>query len=86
MICDVCKEKTANVYLTQIVEGQMQKVNLCDTCSKEKGVSDPTGFALADLLTGIGTEKKLERAGEEIARGKVGGDHFSAAARADSLS
>ncbi|MFT5409560.1 MAG: protein arginine kinase activator, partial [Verrucomicrobiales bacterium] len=65
MICDVCKEKTANVYLTQIVEGQMQKVNLCNVCSKEKGVSDPTGFALADLLTGIGTEKKLGRAGEE---------------------
>ena len=65
MICDVCKEKNANVYLTQIVEGQMQKVNLCDSCSKEKGVSDPTGFALADLLTGIGTEKKLERGAEE---------------------
>ncbi|MFT5408875.1 MAG: protein arginine kinase activator, partial [Verrucomicrobiales bacterium] len=32
MICDVCKEKTANVYLTQIVEGQMQKVNLCNVC------------------------------------------------------
>ena len=65
MICDVCKEKTANVYLTQIVEGQMQKVNLCNSCSKEKGVSDPTGFALADLLSGIGTEKKLERSGDE---------------------
>ena len=65
MICDVCKEKTANVYLTQIVEGQMQKVNLCDSCSKEKGVSDPTGFALADLLSGIGTEKRLSRGSEE---------------------
>ena len=65
MICDVCKEKTANVYLTQIVEGQMQKVNLCNGCSKEKGVSDPTGFALADLLVGIGTEKRLARGSEE---------------------
>ena len=50
MLCDVCKCNDATVFLTQILEGKMQKVNLCDSCSKEKGVQDPTGFALADLL------------------------------------
>ena len=54
MLCDVCKCNDASVFLTQILEGKMQKVNLCDACSKEKGVQDPTGFALADLLLGIG--------------------------------
>ena len=39
----------------------MQKVNLCDACSKEKGVQDPTGFALADLLLGIGAAEEIER-------------------------
>ena len=39
----------------------MQKVNLCDTCSKEKGVQDPTGFALADLLLGIGAAEEIEK-------------------------
>ncbi len=34
----------------------MQKVNLCEQCAEEKGVTDPTGFALADLLKGAGTE------------------------------
>ncbi len=67
MICDVCKEKAATVYLTQIVSGQMQKVNLCEGCAKEKGVTDPTGFALAEMLLGLGTEKKLERPGDENA-------------------
>jgi protein arginine kinase activator len=53
MICDVCKNHQATVFLTQIVDGKMQKVNLCEACSKEKGVTDPTGFALADLLLGL---------------------------------
>ena len=39
----------------------MQKVNLCDVCSKEKGVQDPTGFALADLLLGIGAAEEIEK-------------------------
>ena len=41
----------------------MQKVNLCEACSKEKGVTDPTGFALADLLLGLGAAQEMERGG-----------------------
>jgi protein arginine kinase activator len=63
MLCDVCKCNDATVFLTQIVEGKMQKVNLCDGCSKEKGVQDPTGFALADLLLGIGAAEEIEKGG-----------------------
>ena len=61
MNCDVCKTNQATVFLTQIVDGKMQKVNLCDACSKEKGVQDPTGFALADLLLGIGAAEEIEK-------------------------
>ncbi len=61
MRCDVCQTNEASVFLTQIVEGKMQKVNLCPACSKEKGVEDPTGFALADLLLGLGTSTELEK-------------------------
>lgn len=61
MNCDVCKTNPATVFLTQIVDGKMQKVNLCETCSKEKGVTDPTGFALADLLLGMGAAQEIEQ-------------------------
>ncbi len=61
MNCDACKQKNATVFLTQIVEGKMQKVNLCEACSKEKGVTDPTGFALADLLLGLGASQEMEK-------------------------
>ena len=30
MFCDVCQTKEATVFLTQIIEGKMQKVNLCE--------------------------------------------------------
>ena len=63
MLCDVCKMNDAAVFLTQIVDGKMQKVNLCEGCSKEKGVQDPTGFALADLLLGIGAAEEIEKGG-----------------------
>ncbi len=61
MTCDVCKKNQATVFLTQIVEGKMQKVNLCEGCSKEKGVTDPTSFALTDLLFGLGAAQEIER-------------------------
>ncbi len=63
MTCDVCKSNQATVFLTQIVDGKMQKVNLCESCSKEKGVTDPTGFALADLLLGLGAAQEIEKGG-----------------------
>jgi protein arginine kinase activator len=59
MLCDVCKTQNASVFLTQIVEGKMQKVNMCEGCSKEKGVADPTGFALADMLLGLGAAQSV---------------------------
>jgi len=51
MKCDFC-DKKATVFLTQLVEGQMKKVCLCEECAKERGVTDPTGFSLADFLFG----------------------------------
>lgn len=52
MKCDMC-DKEASVFLTQIVDGKMTQANLCDQCSKDKGVTDPTGFQLADFLIGV---------------------------------
>ena len=63
MTCDVCKQNQATVFLTQIVDGKMQKVNLCDSCSKEKGVTDPVGFSLADMLLGLGAAQEIEKGG-----------------------
>lgn len=54
MLCSICQKNEAKVHLTQIVDDKMQKVDLCEECSKAKGVTDPAGFSLADLLLGLG--------------------------------
>ncbi len=50
------------MHLTQIVGEKMQKVDLCEECAKEKGVNDPTGFSLADLLMGLGASQEIAEA------------------------
>lgn len=47
--CDLCA-KPATVHLTQIVNNKVHKVDLCEACAQAKGVTDPSGFSLADLL------------------------------------
>lgn len=49
MECQVCKQREATVHLTQIVDDDMRSLDLCEGCAKQKGVSDPVGFALGDL-------------------------------------
>ncbi len=68
MICSVCKQHEATVHLTQIIDDKMQTVDLCETCSKAKGVDDPTGFSLASILLGLGSAQESNQAasGDEI--------------------
>jgi protein arginine kinase activator len=47
--CNFCANP-ATVHLTQIVNNKVHKVDLCEECAQKKGVTDPSGFSLADLL------------------------------------
>lgn len=47
--CDIC-DKPATVHLTQIINNQIHKIDLCEACAEEKGITDPSGYSLADLL------------------------------------
>lgn len=47
--CSLCG-KPATVHLTQIINNKVHKVDLCEECAQAKGVTDPNGFSLADLL------------------------------------
>lgn len=70
MLCCVCKKNEATVHLTQVANDKVQKVDICESCAKQKGVNDPTGFSLADLLLGLGSGTELAPpapAGESLA-------------------
>src|SRR5437667_1675334 len=62
MLCNICKENEATVHLTQMVKDDIKKIDLCESCSKAKGVNDPTSFSLADLLLGLGAAQEMEQA------------------------
>lgn len=47
--CSVCGA-TATVHLTQIVQGQVTKVHLCEACAEKGGAGDPAVFQLAGAL------------------------------------
>ena len=63
MLCCICKEKEATVHLTQIAGDKMQKVDLCEECAKHKGVNDPAGFSLADLLLAVSASPTIRKPG-----------------------
>lgn len=62
--CSNC-DSPATVHLTQIINNKIIKVDLCEACAQAKGVTDPEGFSLADLLghsahPGHGEEQMLQ--------------------------
>ena len=61
----VCKQKEAKVHLSHIVGDKMQKFDLCEDCSKAKGVDDPVGFSLAELLLNLGAAQEPEGDGDQ---------------------
>ncbi|MFI0347469.1 MAG: UvrB/UvrC motif-containing protein [Chthoniobacterales bacterium] len=66
MLCNLCNINEASVFLTQIVNGKMKKVNFCEPCSKKKTLSDSVGFSFPDLLLGLTTSQEVEEEFETI--------------------
>jgi protein arginine kinase activator len=58
MKCDACENEKATIFLTSMADGVVQKVNLCKSCADNKGVTDPTSYALTEMLSGMGQESE----------------------------
>jgi len=66
MICNVCGTKEATIHLTEIVNGKMTEVHICEACAEEKGTEFKTYFNFGDLLSGVpGLESALGASGEK---------------------
>ena len=35
MKCEFCNENNATIHLTQVVDGSMKKLNLCQSCAEK---------------------------------------------------
>lgn len=67
MLCDICGKREATVHLTEIINGKVTELHLCEECAREKGAQMEQHFGIADLLAGLadlssGAEIKEETA------------------------
>jgi len=53
LLCNICGKNEATIHLTEIINGQMVELHLCENCSQEKGSEMKTQFSLNDLLAGL---------------------------------
>jgi protein arginine kinase activator len=58
MLCDECGKNKATVHLTEIINEQITKLNLCESCAKEKGSDVEQHFGIADLLAALSDVKE----------------------------
>ena len=57
MKCHHC-DKQATVHLTQILNGQMHKMDLCESCAQEKGVTNPENLSIGNLMEQDGVDEE----------------------------
>ena len=53
MLCDICGKQEATVHITEIVNGQMAELHLCEECARKKNLAMEQHFSLSDLLGGL---------------------------------
>jgi len=54
LLCDKCKERKAEVFLTKILNGHKEEFHLCNQCAQgEKGFFSLDAFTFQDLLTSL---------------------------------
>lgn len=62
--CEHCK-KNCVIHLTQIVNNEIKKVDMCETCPHAKQLQDPMQFGLMEKLLGIAMQQPLA-SGKEL--------------------
>ncbi len=61
MHCEVCQENEATVHLTQIVDGHVKKINMCEACAAKSGLEMKGALSITDILLGLGGVKPAGR-------------------------
>jgi protein arginine kinase activator len=51
MQCQICKQNTATIHLTEIVDGHRNETHLCESCAQKEGVAVKAQIPLNELLS-----------------------------------
>jgi protein arginine kinase activator len=65
MKCECCHQKEATIHLTQVIESETKKLNLCQECALESGIDLNSPISITDVLLGLGAQPQtLDRSAE----------------------
>lgn len=53
MLCESCQQREATIHLTQVAEGSVKKVHLCEECAAKSGLDMQGPLSITDLLLGL---------------------------------
>lgn len=65
MLCERCKDKEATVHLTQVIDGAIKKLHLCEECATKSGFDVQGPISITDILLGMGVQKDAPGTGSE---------------------
>ncbi len=63
--CENCK-KPCVIHLTQIINAEVKKADMCETCPHAKQFQDPLQFGLMEKLLGIAMQQGLPKPGNDL--------------------
>ncbi len=53
MLCDICGKNPATVHLTEIINGEVKELHLCEECALKKSQEMQKAFSLGDILSSL---------------------------------
>ena len=56
MKCECCHNEEATIHLTQAVDGNIKKLNLCQDCAQNSGIDLNSPISITDILLGLGSQ------------------------------
>lgn len=61
MKCECCHEVEATIHLTQVIDGEVKKLNLCQSCAQKNGIDLNSPISITDVLLGLGSKPKSSK-------------------------
>jgi protein arginine kinase activator len=55
MKCECCHEVEATIHLTQVIDSNVKKLNLCQDCAQKSGIDLNSPISITDILLGLGS-------------------------------
>ena len=56
MKCECCQKAEATIHLTQVIDGDVKKLNLCQACAQDNGIDLNSPISITDVLLGLGSQ------------------------------